>query len=466
MNYEAAAEFAMNYALKKGAEFVDVRADYEIGNAFAMHNGVLNFASSSTSEGIGVRVKNKGWSFFSTNKLEKEFIKKLVSKAINQAQKIKLKDDVKLSDERTYKRTYSAKEKIKVSSLSPDEKIKLLKDLEKETKNSAEGRTYYLSDTQRERIILTSEGTRIKSYIPQVYSYYVISVINNSKTSEHFLSFGASSGYESWKKWNLAERIKREAGTLKKSLKYGKTIKPGFKDVVVAPEVTGIIVHESCGHPLEADRVLGREAAQAGESFVKPNMLGQLIGGVNVNIADDPTLPGSFGFYLFDDEGVKARRKMLMKNGRINEFLHNRESAYALGTKSNGSARSTSYSFEPIVRMSNTFMLPGDYKEEELIENVKDGVYIKSFMEWNIDDKRLNQKYVGAEAYVIKNGKLGKPLLNPVIEITTPQLYKAVDAVANNTEYFAGTCGKGEPMQGIPVWFGGPSFRMRRIFVR
>lgn len=157
---------------------------------------------------------------------------------------------------------------------------------------------------------------------------------------------------------------------------------------------------------------------------------------------------------------------MLMKNGRINEFLHNRESAYALGTKSNGSARSTSYSFEPIVRMSNTFMLPGDYKEEELIENVKDGVYIKSFMEWNIDDKRLNQKYVGAEAYEIKNGKLGKPLLNPVIEITTPQLYKAVDAVANNTEYFAGTCGKGEPMQGIPVWFGGPSFRMRRIFVR
>ena len=230
--------------------------------------------------------------------------------------------------------------------------------------------------------------------------------------------------------------------------------------------MTGIIVHESCGHPLEADRILGREAAQAGESFVKPEMLGNLIGGVNVNIADDPTLPGSFGFYLFDDEGVKARRKMLMKNGRINEFLHNRESAYLLGIKSNGSARSTSYSFEPIVRMSNTFMLPGDYKEEELIENVKDGVYIKSFMEWNIDDKRLNQKYVGAEAYEIKNGKLGKPLLNPVIEITTPQLYKAVDAVANNIEYFAGTCGKGEPMQGIPVWFGGPSFRMRRIFVR
>ena len=115
--------------------------------------------------------------------------------------------------------------------------------------------------------------------------------------------------------------------------------------------------------------------------------------------------------------------------------------------------------------MSNTFLLPGSYKEEELISGVKKGVYIKNFMEWNIDDKRLNQKYVGAEAYMIEGGKITVPVRSPSIEISTPALWKSVDAVAYNTEYHAGTCGKAEPMQAMPVWFGGPSMRMKNVRV-
>ncbi|MFH1211669.1 MAG: metallopeptidase TldD-related protein, partial [Candidatus Woesearchaeota archaeon] len=92
-------------------------------------------------------------------------------------------------------------------------------------------------------------------------------------------------------------------------------------------------------------------------------------------------------------------------------------------------------------------------------------IFMKNFNEWNIDDKRLNQKYVGAEAFFIKNGRIEKPALNPVIEISTPKLWSAVDAVAKNTEFHAGSCGKGEPMQAIPVWFGGPSIRLRNIRV-
>ena len=108
-------------------------------------------------------------------------------------------------------------------------------------------------------------------------------------------------------------------------------------------------------------------------------------------------------------------------------------------------------------------MLPGKYSKEELIAGVKKGVFMNNFMEWNIDDKRLNQRYVGAEAYLIENGELTHPVLNPILEITTPALYSAVDAVGNNTEYHTGSCGKGEPMQGIPVWFGGPSIRLRNV---
>ncbi len=130
---------------------------------------------------------------------------------------------------------------------------------------------------------------------------------------------------------------------------------------------------------------------------------------------------------------------------------------------SNGSSRAESYADEPIVRMGNTYVAPGDHNLDELIEGVKLGVYIKDFMEWNIDDKRYNQKYVGMEAYLVKNGRVGGAIRNPVIELTTPAFWSAVDARAKDVDYFAATCGKGDPMQGAPVYMGGPSMRLRGV---
>jgi len=150
----------------------------------------------------------------------------------------------------------------------------------------------------------------------------------------------------------------------------------------------------------------------------------------------------------------------------INEFLHNRETAAKLGTKSNASSRSINYDREAIVRMANTFVLPGKMSEEELIEDVKDGIYMKSFTEWNIDDKRFNQRYVGREAYLIENGELKHPVARPVIETTTQKFWTAVDAVSKNVEFDAATCGKGDPGQGVPVYTGGPCIRLRGVYVK
>ncbi|MGB9577078.1 MAG: TldD/PmbA family protein, partial [Candidatus Norongarragalinales archaeon] len=162
-------------------------------------------------------------------------------------------------------------------------------------------------------------------------------------------------------------------------------------------------------------------------------------------------------------EGVKARKKRTVEKGVIKEFLHNRETAAAMKLKSNGCARANFYSVEPMVRMSNTFVEPGSFSEEELLEDVKLGVYFKNFMEWNIDDVRYQQRYVGNEAYLVEDGELTTPVARPVLEITTKELWSSVDAVACNLEFQAATCGKGEPMQGIPVFTGGPSIRLRSI---
>ncbi len=237
----------------------------------------------------------------------------------------------------------------------------------------------------------------------------------------------------------------------------------GNMDVVLGPEVVGIVSHESAGHPAEADRMLGREAAQAGETYLGQEDAGRKIGSEVVNVVDDPTLDRSFGFYLSDDEGVKARRRYLIKEGLANELLHDRETAYRMGAASNGSSRAVAYYREPIVRMANTFVEPKDHSVGELIEGVRRGAYIKNFMEWNIDDRRYNQRYVGLEAYLIENGKLGPRLKNPVLEISTPALWSAVDAVGKDVEFAAAHCGKGDPMQAIPVWTGGPHMRLRNI---
>jgi TldD protein len=104
--------------------------------------------------------------------------------------------------------------------------------------------------------------------------------------------------------------------------------------------------------------------------------------------------------------------------------------------------------------------------EEELIEDVKHGVYMKSFTEWNIDDKRFNQRYVGREAYLIENGEMTHPVARPVIETTTLKFWTAIDAVSKKIEFDAATCGKGDPSQGVPCYTGGPCLRLRRVFVK
>jgi len=459
-----------NFALKQAMKFssyAEIRLEESSGDSFLLKNGILEEAGFEQSLGLSIRMIVNGASCFaSLNNITKERIKRLVQEA--KKVKSRLNKKLELSEESIQKREYEVRQNIKLEDVSAEEKLGALFDIEKlvsGTKTDVPGRHFFLSDWVTNKHYANSNGTVIKAKIPRVNFSYYITIKANGKLSQRYWQYGATGGFEKVKQWNLPKLIEEEINAAKQNLIKGINAPAGKIDVVVAPQVTGIIVHESTGHPYEADRIMGREAAQAGESFVTKQMLGTRIGSNAVNVVDDPTVPNSFGFYLYDDEGVKARRKLLIKNGIINEFLHNRETAKSFGMKSNAGARAVTFDREPIVRMSNTFMLPGNFTEEELIEGVKNGVYIKNFMEWNIDDKRFNQKYVGAEAYSIKNGRIGQPVVKPTLEITTPKLYSSIDAVAKNVEHHAGSCGKGEPMQAIPVWFGGPSFRMRGIML-
>jgi TldD protein len=460
----------IDYAIASGASYAEARFHNDSEKSVTLKNGEVEAVEASYERGVGIRViVNGGLGFASTNLLKPEAITHVVDRAVKMARASSSLRSVgiRFSDEKPYSVDWRVFEKKSVEDWSLNDKVDFLKKLDGEILSqgvNVSSRYLTYSEESTERAYVNTEGSLVLARVPRPSFFVLITVSDSSRgVIQRTLQFGGSGGLEVVDSWKLEERVREEVKALHKMLVDSVRPPEEIMDVVIGSEVTGIVSHEASGHPGEADRILGREGAQAGESYLKPTDTGRKIGSEVVNLVDDPTVPGSYGFYLFDDEGVKARRKYLIKEGRICEFLMNRETAASLGVKSNGSARAAGYDVEPIVRMSNTFMLPGEYTLEELLSDVSRGVYIKSFMEWNIDDKRWNQRYVGLEAYMIEDGKVTVPVRNPVIEITTEKLFSSIDAVGRDLDFTAATCGKGDPMQGVPVYTGGPSVRMRKI---
>ncbi len=462
------AEKALEYGEKK-ADYFEVRAERTRMTLNFMKNGVLSSSTEREDSGFAIRaIVDGGMGAAYTNSDDWEGLKKAVESAISLAKRASSISDVKLSDEKTYKDYWTVEQKRKIEDVDNSEKIEWLSSIDKGLKESAPAvaRIQILRDSLKEKHILTSEGTEISSLLPTIEYMYFMVVANEKGSEQAYNQLAWTGGYDRWDEWAPEKRVIDMAKVLERSINEGKTLKDGKMDLIVGPEVTGIASHESCGHPSEADRILGREGYLAGESFINPDMVGYRIGSEVVNVVDDPTVPNSFGYYKYDDEGVPARRRYLYKNGLINEFLHNRETAAILGTKSNGAARASSWDREPIVRMSTTFVEPGDYEVEELFEDVKYGIYMKSFTEWNIDDVRFNQKYTGREAYLIENGEIKGPIRRPIIELTTKTFWSSVDAIAKDLEFVGATCGKSDPEQGVDVWTGGPHMRLRDVYMR
>jgi TldD protein len=467
------ANYSVSLLRKLGAGYSEARLEKVSSNSFLLKNGKPEIAGFETTLGVGIRFVAKGcMGFVAIDSDDRKEIRKAIASGYRNAVSASrmTAEKAKFSDEKTIKARYYLKPKINPLSVSPEEKLDYLTGLYKGLKNSGAGipsSFLSLSDSEVRKLFVSSEGAEIETKYSFVECDYHITVKAGNATSQKYWQYANVGGWEALREWKLEKKLPEMVKNMANAMKNGKRTPKGMLDVITGPEVTGIIAHESGGHPFEADRILGREAAQAGESYADADFKGTKMGGIAVNLVDDPSVEKAAGHYMYDDEGVKARRKFLLREGIAREFLHNRETAGKFGEKSNGSARACSYNREPIIRMSNTFFLPGEKKFEELVRETKRGVYFKSFNEWNIDDKRVNQKYVGSEAYLIENGRVTAPLRAPVLEIDTFRLYSSIDAASkDNFELHAASCGKGEPMQGIPVSMGGPSLRIRNVRLR
>lgn len=260
---------------------------------------------------------------------------------------------------------------------------------------------------------------------------------------------------------NLKGREAEASAALREQAVFMRTsvpVTPGKYPVVLAPEAAGVFAHESFGHKSESDFMLSDETMR------DEWQLGKTVGSPILSIAECGELPGS-GYVPYDDEGTKARKNYLIKNGILAGRLHSAQTAAALDEGLTGNARALDCTFEPIVRMTNTYIEPGDLTFEELIAPIKKGYYIKQI---NHGSGMSTFTIAPAVSYEITDGRLGKPVQISVITGNVFETLGLIDGLTRETEmlsFVTGGCGKME-QQGLPVGFGGPFVRVSSMNVQ
>jgi TldD protein len=326
---------------------------------------------------------------------------------------------------------------------------------------------------KQKQIFANTEGSIIKQQFIKTGSGISVIAINDDdmQIRSYPSNFGGDyrhAGYEFIEELDFKNHINRICYEAEELLK-APLCPSGIKDIILDGNQMSIQIHESIGHPIELDRVLGMELSFAGTSFLKISDIDNLKYASDiVSVYSDPTIEYGLGSYGFDDEGIKSRRDCIIENGLFKGFITSRETSHVINKLSNASVKAQDWNYLPIIRMSNINLEAGNWKLENLIEDTKDGLYLETNRSWSIDDKRWNFQFGTEIAREIKNGKLGKIYKNPTYTDNTIHFWNSCDAICNK-DYWKiwgiPNCGKGQPMQNAYVGHGTSPARFRNIKV-
>ena len=477
------ASWALDTAHQRGATYADVRVVDERGRALATKNGKIGNASDSRSQGFNVRVMVDGaWGFASSAELGRASVEGTAAEAVAIAKasaRVKQKD-VKLVPEKAVTAEWTTPHKIDPFSISIEQNLALLQKIDAELR-SVKGVT--LAETnmnfRREELwFFSSDGANIHQTKFTTGAGYVAYSFAGSEIQKRSYpnSFGGqwqNKGYELIDELKLVENARR-IGEEAVALHSAEQCPEGAFDIILESSQLGLQIHESVGHPIELDRVLGMEANFAGTSFLTLDKLRTLkYGSELVNVVADARQehgPG-LGTFAFDDEGVPAQCTPIITNGLFTGYLSSRETAALIGLqRSGGTLRAESWNRLPIIRMTNISILPGEkpLSFEQLISSTDHGILFQTNRSWSIDDKRYNFQFGTEIGWEIKNGKRARMLKNPSYSGITTEFWNSMDAICSRDEWTLwGTpnCGKGQPQQVMGTGHGGSPARFRKVKV-
>ncbi len=461
-----------------GVEYADCRYVRREKENIRVTDGSVDTLARDLDVGVGIRVLADGaWGFASTSVLTPGDLEQIADKAVEiaRASAITRREAVKLADQEPFVDQYKSKCQRDPFAVSTDEKLDLLMKIDSELRKSstikkAESSMAFFKTS---KLFVSTEGAEIEQDIVESGAgYHVIASDGKDVQKRSYPnSFGgdyAALGYEFVEGLHLFEhtdRVREEAV----ELLAAAPCPDKHATIIISAPMMALQVHESCGHPIELDRVLGTEISLAGGSFLTLEKLGKLKYGSDiVNITADATCPGGLGTFGYDDEGVRAQRTPIIENGMFVGYLTSRETAPVIKKQSNGAMRADGWNRIPLIRMTNINLEPGEWEVDDLIADTDDGIFFDLNKSWSIDDKRLNFQFGVECAWEIKKGKRTRMFKNPVYTGITPEFWNSCDAVCNKNHWHiwgVPNCGKGEPMQTAHVAHGAAPARFRNVKV-
>jgi TldD protein len=468
----------LDLAKLKRADYGDIRVVRRQFEEIAVKNGKVTALTRDEDLGFGIRVLFQGaWGFACSSKVGK----KEMERAFNQAWKIsressRVKDKkVLLTPRPPTVARYQTPFSIDPWRVTPDRKIQLLLESDEILRRNQRVKISeaFMGCYLAEKTFASTEGAFIQQKIVECGAGISAAAIEGGEVQvrsypNSFRGNFATGGYEWIEGLRLedqAEKIAEEAAQLLSA----KPCPSGITTVILDGAQLALQVHESIGHPIELDRILGSEASYAGTSFLNLSMVGNFqYASPTVNIVADATVPGGLGTFGYDDEGTRAQQIPILTRGKLTGLLTSRETAPLLDQESNGTMRADGWNRLPLIRMTNINLEPGEWKLEQMIADTEEGLLLSTNRSWSIDDRRINFQFGTEIGWEIKKGKLGAVVKNPTYTGTTPDFWNSCDAVADRNHWkMWGTpnCGKGEPGQVAHVGHGVAPARFRNVRV-
>jgi TldD protein len=470
---------SMDVAKQLGAKYADMRIVHNRNERIEVKNGIVNVLNYGESFGFGVRVLVKGaWGFASSWEISDQEVDRVIAAAVEIAHASALvnPEPADLGPPVTSQGTYQTPLQVDPFSVPTDQKVSLLlnADTEMAKVKGISTRRGYLTFIWEDKWFANSEGAFTQqSIVGSGGGIQALAVGEGEVQSRSHLGplglHQVTAGWESVQDWDLpsnAGRIAEESVALLSAEACPTQIET---TVILDSTQVALQIHESCGHPIELDRVFGSEAAYAGTSFLTPEKLNSFqYGSPLVNITADSLRPLGLGTFGWDDEGIPAQSTAIVKDGIFVGYLMSRETASRLEKSSNGCMRASGWNRIPLVRMTNVSLEPGTWELDDLIADTDDGIYMKTPRSWSIDDRRYNFQFGTEIGYEIKQGQIGRMLRNPTYMGITPQFWNNCDAICNQnhwTMWGTPNCGKGQPSQIAQTGHGAAPARFRNVKV-
>lgn len=474
-NWDELAELALKRVGASGAEYGDIRLVRSTSQTINGEDRRIASIKDTDDSGFGVRVLyHGGWGFAASSIVSLEEVPRVADLAIDIARGSAslASEKVRLVDEPAHRAQVVTPRAIDPFSVSLERKTDLLQEVMESVQGRRDIARSHASIWARgdQKLFVSTEGSRIEVDLLASQGEFGATACHDGRfASRSFNTPHLRMGYELIDQADFLAEAPRIAAQASEKVR-APVVQPGTYDLVLDPEHLSLTMHESCGHPSELDRALGYEANYAGTSFLTPEKYGTFrYGSTHVNLVADNTEPETLAATGYDDDGVACQRWDIVREGIFVGYCTNREVAAKIGeTRSKGSNRADSWGSVPIVRIANIGLEPGEASLDDLIADVKRGIYIEGHGSYSIDQRRYNFQFGGDAFWLIENGRRTHMLRDVIYHGITPEFWSSCDGVADRRyrrRFGFITCGKGQPGQSGWMTHAASPARFRRVSV-